>query len=179
MLNQRLTKISRRIITGLRHKPIEVFKKELSHDGFMDIMTVLTTFHISLQDLKDIAQYNDKNRFEIVGTNIRARQGHTIAVDVEFEEAIPPRYLYHGTVESAADIIVNEGINKMTRHHVHLTDNLETAKNVGSRRVKLHNPLVIVTVDAESMHKKGIKFFKSSNGVWLTDYVSPDYVAIL
>jgi putative RNA 2'-phosphotransferase len=50
---------------------------------------------------------------------------------------------------------------------------VETARKVGARR---GNP-VILTVDAGRMHRDGIRFYLSTNGVWLTDAVPPGYLS--
>ena len=61
----------------------------------------------------------------------------------------------------------------MNRNHVHLSSDIETAKQVGSRHGK---PKVLV-IDCEKMIAKNIKFYQSDNGVWLTDYVHPKFIS--
>ena len=60
----------------------------------------------------------------------------------------------------------------MNRQYVHLSDNYTTAVSVGSR----HGSAIVVTIDAKKMANDGCKFYLSNNGVWLTDYVKPDYI---
>jgi putative RNA 2'-phosphotransferase len=74
--------------------------------------------------------------------------------------------LYHGTVERFIASIMAEGLKKGKRHHVHLSEDVETAR-IGARRGKP----VILQVDAGKMHGQGFKFFLSANGVWLADSV--------
>ena len=62
----------------------------------------------------------------------------------------------------------------MKRHHVHLSDNLDTAKSVAFR-FKHTNPVVLV-IDSKKMYDDGIVFLKSQNGVWLTDFVDSKYI---
>ena len=52
--------------------------------------------------LEEIAESDDKQGFSFNEdkTLIRANQGHSIKVDVELEEKIPPDILYHGTGEN-------------------------------------------------------------------------------
>lgn len=47
--------------------------------------------------LSTIINTNDKQRFEFSSDMqyIRARQGHSIHVDVELDECVPPSVLYH------------------------------------------------------------------------------------
>ena len=63
-------------------------------------------------------------------TRIRARQGHSIHVDVELEEKLPPDILYHGTGERFVNSILDQGINKGNRLYVHLS---ETKRNCSKR----------------------------------------------
>jgi len=81
--------------------------------------------------------------------------------------------LYHGTIERLLKSILEEGLVRGKRHHVHLSKDLETARKVGARRGKP----VILTVDAGRMHRDGHSFYLSANGVWLTDAVPPSYLS--
>jgi len=53
---------------------------------------------------------------------------------------------------------------------VHLSPDAETAAQVGCR----HGQLVVLTVDAEALARDGQPFYRSTNGVWLTEHVPPD-----
>jgi putative RNA 2'-phosphotransferase len=105
---------------------------------------------------------------------IRASQGHSIEVDLDYAPSIPPDKLYHGTVKESAAIILEKGIAKMQRHHVHLSKDVETATQVGSRRGKP----IILTINAKAMHEKGFLFYMSDHGVWLTDHVPPEFIEL-
>ena len=113
-------------------------------------------------------------RFSIKDNLIRANQGHSFPVDLKLKEMSPPSTLYHGTHEKVKEKILEKGILRMNRHHVHLTDNILTAKQVGGRRGK---PLVL-EVDAAKMHESGFLFYLSANNVWLTKRVPPEFVKI-
>ena len=106
------------------------------------------------------------------GEMIRANQGHSIDVDLQLEEREPPEVLYHGTVERFLPSILEAGLVRGKRHHVHLSKDVETARKVGSRRGKP----VILQADAGRMYRDGHKFLLSANGVWLTDTVPPGYL---
>jgi len=108
----------------------------------------------------------------VTGELIRANQGHSVEVDLQLEEREPPEFLYHGTVERFLPSILEEGLVRGKRYHVHLSKDLETARKVGARRGKP----VILHVDAGRMHREGHKFLLSANGVWLTDTVAPAYL---
>lgn len=171
-----LTKLSKKMSYILRHAP-ESINQKLDDAGWMPVQPLLKALNISKQDLDFIIENNNKKRFEYNDneTKIRASQGHSIEVDLGYEERKPPAYLYHGTSTNNLDFIFTSGIKKMGRHHVHLSADEETAKNVGSR----HGRPIILRVNAEEMWNNGEKFYLSNNNVWLTDYVDIKYFSIV
>jgi len=126
--------------------------------------------------LQRVVDENDKNRFELStdGRLVRARQGHSIPVDLGWPAADPPAFLYHGTVERFVRPILTEGLKPRSRHHVHLSPDRETARKVGSRRGKP----VILQIDAAAMAGAGYAFHLSGNGVWLTEHVPPRFIQV-
>jgi putative RNA 2'-phosphotransferase len=124
--------------------------------------------------LDHVVATNDKQRFAFdpTGARIRASQGHSIGVDLGLAPAVPPPALYHGTAERTAPAIAAQGIRKMARDHVHLSPDAATATRVGARHGRPH----VFVVDAAAMHRDGHAFFRSANGVWLTDHVPPAYL---
>ncbi|MCK9155065.1 MAG: RNA 2'-phosphotransferase [Paludibacteraceae bacterium] len=61
----------------------------------------------------------------------------------------------------------------MSRNHVHLSKDWQTALGVGKR----HGKPVVLTIDCKEMAQNGYKFFLSANGVWFTDSVPAKYIA--
>ncbi len=106
-------------------------------------------------------------------TKIRASQGHSIAIDLALVSQQPPEFLYHGTARANISSILETGIEKRNRQHVHLSSDKETAVKVGSR----HGEPVVLTIRTGKMHNDGILFYQSENGVWLTDYVNTKYIS--
>ncbi len=125
-------------------------------------------------DLDRTVAESDKNRFEISedGEHIRARQGHSVGVDLDWPLADPPEHLYHGTVERFLAAILAEGLKPMARHHVHLSPDIATATRVGARR----GEALILRIAAGAMARGGSEFRLSSNGVWLVDAVPPGFI---
>ncbi|WP_086609151.1 RNA 2'-phosphotransferase [Erythrobacter donghaensis] len=125
--------------------------------------------------LRAVVEGSDKRRFELSGDGrrIRARQGHSVAVEGSWEPATPPPVLYHGTVARLMDAILREGLTRQQRHHVHLSPDLATARQVGARR----GEPVILVIDAARMVAEGHAFAVSSNGVWLVEAVPPGYLS--
>jgi putative RNA 2'-phosphotransferase len=112
---------------------------------------------------------NDKQRFAISddGRAIRARQGHSIDVDLQLVPLAPPPLLYHGTAERFIISIREQGLVRRSRQHVHLSPDVPTAIKVGQR----HGKPVVLTVKSAAMHGDGYHFYRAENGVWLVDSV--------
>ena len=171
-------KVSKYLAKHLRHSPEELGLK-LQPGGWVSVDDLLEAcarakFPITYDELVEVVDTNDKQRFAFSPdmAMIRANQGHTVEVDLQLEEAVPPSTLYHGTIEKFMESILAEGLKKGKRHHVHLSKDTETATKVGSRRGKP----VILAVDAGRMYGSGYKFYRSANGVWLTDEVPPHFL---
>lgn len=162
----------------LRHKP-EKAKIVLDKNGWTTIQSILNNTNITLKELNDIVENNDKKRFEISedNTKIRAVQGHSIksVEDPGLEKAIPPPVLYHGTKKEFLKSIMKDGLQAMSRNHVHLSADKATAVNVAGRR---KGESVILEIDSAFMRAENFKFYKSKNSVWLTYEVPPKYISV-
>lgn len=169
-------KISKFISLILRHKP-EVIGVTLDNNGWCNTEELLNGCRITIDELINIVENDSKTRyaFNEDKSKIRANQGHSINVDLNLKSIKPPDVLYHGTSTKYINKILLEGIKKITRKHVHLSDNLETAKSVGER----HGNPVILSIDSKSMYNDGYKFYLSENKVWLCDYISTKYIKII
>ena len=179
MNDQKILKKTSKILSLLlRHQP-QLVQLQLDSSGWADVDELIQRFSgkffpIDRALLEEVVATNSKKRFSFddSGARIRANQGHSIQVDLELQEKEPPELLYHGTVERFLPMIFEEGLQKMTRQHVHLSADVQTANNVGSRRGKP----VLLLVKAGEAHAAGLSFYLSANGVWLTDHVPPKYL---
>jgi putative RNA 2'-phosphotransferase len=165
----------------LRHRP-KKFGLELDRAGWVDVHLLLEALRchgklFSREDLLQVVATNDKQRFALSedGRRIRANQGQSVPVDLGYGAVTPPETLFHGTVGEALASIRAKGLTRGRRHHVHLSETRETAVRVGQRRGK---PIVL-EVAAVAMSRDGHVFFRTPNGVWLTDRVPPDYLELL
>lgn len=162
----------------LRHKP-EKIGITLNKAGWTSVLELLKAVKkygmiMKLSDLEFIVENNDKKRFAFSEDNkmIRANQGHSVEVDLKYKEVAPPNTLYHGTIgKFVRNDIIKSGLKKMNRHHVHLSDDFNTATEIGKRR----GIPTVLTVNSGLMYNNGFKFYLSDNGVWLTDHVPPKY----
>lgn len=161
----------------LRHQP----EKEglvMDKKGWVSIKDLTSSLSITFGDLIKIVESDDKKRFEIdsTKTKIRASQGHSLGIQLGLESIEPPEFLYHGTSSDKKIAIKAIGLIKMSRDYVHLSDDIETATKVGKRHGLFP---VILKIDTKQMFLDGSKFYKSTNGVWLTDKVEPRYIKII
>lgn len=160
----------KRLAFLLRHDKDYAFDEH----GWRTVSDLIAHHGYSLDELKEIVETNNKQRFEFSDDmkSIRARQGHSVQVDAELMEATPPDILFHGTCVRFLDSIKREGLKKMTRLHVHLSPTAEIAESVGKR----HGEPYLLVIDAKQMTEDGCKFYLSRNGVWLTDKVDVKYI---
>jgi putative RNA 2'-phosphotransferase len=178
MNDKRRVHVSKYLSLHLRHQP-EALGLTLEAGGWVEIDTFLAAcqrqgFVITRAELDEVVARCDKRRFAIdeTGTRIRANQGHSTEVDLQLEPVVPPDILYHGTAANNVATIRQSGLQRMARHHVHLSETPATARNVGGR----HGKPVVLVVDAAAMQRDGFVFYRSANGVWLTDEVPAQYL---
>ncbi|WP_448697847.1 RNA 2'-phosphotransferase [Mucilaginibacter sp. AW1-3] len=173
MKEKDITSISKFLSLILRHQP-QLIGIELDGQGWVNVDELLKQAnahgHILDMELLDhVVETNSKKRFAFDETRqkIRASQGHSVDVELGYQAQMPPEVLYHGTGERSIASIQQSGLEKRNRQHVHLSRDIETAKQVGSR----HGKPAVFKVLAGEMHKNGYVFYLSENKVWLTDTV--------
>lgn len=167
-----LTQKGKHLSFLLRHD-VEAFNEgKIDEHGWRKISEI-STHGYSKPLIDAIVETNNKKRYEYNEdkTKIRARQGHSIPVNVDLTETTPPNTLYHGTAKRFLDSIYHEGIVSKTRLYVHLSSDIETAFKVGER----HGSPCVIEIDTKQMAEDNIIFYLSNNNVWLTEYVDQKY----
>ena len=175
---KQITHISKFLSLVLRHKP-ETIGIQLDQNGWTDVDELIdkaNMYGIKFDRtlLNYVVETNSKKRFSFNETldKIRASQGHSIDIDLGYKPQKPPEILYHGTGKQFVQSILEKGIEKRSRQHVHLSSDIETAIKVGQR----HGKPFVFTILAEQMCNDNFEFFISENGVWLTDNVPTKYL---
>lgn len=165
-----LIKRGKKLSYLLRHDKSYTFDEH----GWREVSDLVANHGFTMEELREIVANNNKQRYEFSEDmmRIRARQGHSIQVDVELVEAAPPDLLYHGTAKAFVKSIMSQGVQKGNRLYVHLSTTIDAATKVGAR----HGEPVVLCIDAKRMHEDGIMFFLSRNGVWLTEFVDVKYI---
>jgi putative RNA 2'-phosphotransferase len=168
--------ISKFMSLVLRHAPEEA-GIQLDANGWTNLdnlsAVIQSKFKVEHADVDRVIAENSKKRFVVDRGRIRAAQGHSVDVDLGLPPATPPDRLFHGTKAHVIDAIMNAGLLKQARQHVHLSSDVAEAAVVARRR---SGENAILEIDAARMWRDGHAFFRSENGVWLTDHVPPTYL---
>lgn len=162
----------------LRHDKDAYKKGIIDEHGWRSVSELIDNQGFTFALLNEIVFTNNKSRFEYNSdcTGIRARQGHSIPVDVELKiaenisESNP--YLWHGTSDKFIEKIKRHGLDHGERVYVHLSDDEKTAYDVGKRH---GGQVCIICVDAYKMILDGLEIFISNNGIYNTKSVDPKY----
>lgn len=176
----RLTETSKFLSYVLRHEP-QAIGLALDPEGWagIDALIAAAATHgkaLDPQLIHAVVDSSDKKRFAISadGARIRAVQGHSAPeVAIAYEPVVPPECLYHGTATRFLESIRAQGLVAGSRHHVHLSPDVETATTVGRR----HGKPVVLTVAAGAMQAQGFVFHQADNGVWLTASVPANFLS--
>ncbi|KAK4397480.1 tRNA 2'-phosphotransferase 1 [Sesamum angolense] len=162
-------------------------KLEMRSDGYVKVQDVLklnlkTFANIPLrshtiEDVREAIRKDNKQRFNLLEENgellIRANQGHTITT-VETESLLKPIVspeevpaCVHGTYKKNLESILEAGLKRMKRLHVHFSCGLPTDGEVisGMRR----DVNVLIFLDVRKALEEGMKLYISDNRVILTE----------
>ena len=173
-----LTEKSKYMAMLLRHRP-EKGNITIDTQGYTDVNSLLKALDIDKETLDKIVTADNKQRYSYNedGTKIRANQGHSLPyVKIDFKEYTPTGSIYHGTAKKYLDSILKKGLIPQSRNYVHLSQDIDTATNVGMRHAKSKINLVIFEIDYQKMIKDGYKFYISDNSVVLTEKVPKQYL---
>lgn len=165
--------ISRTLSYILRHGA----EKEgipISYDGYVHVRDIQDYYRKTtgnaptLETLEHVVLTNDKQRFHLEGTRIRANQGHSknlsVAVPmhkVQTYSEIP--VVLHGSYKKYKWSIKKDGLSRMSRQHIHCATSKDTVS--GMRK----DCDMIIRIDARKAMEQGIEFYISQNGVILTE----------
>jgi len=170
--------ISKYLSYILRHDPADA-GIVLDKNGWTNVDALIEQVRIKFPELdmpalEYVVATNSKQRFAFNEdkTMIRANQGHSIDVELNLLASEPPTVLFHGTAKENVRSIMTEGLKKQDRHHVHLSENVTTALQVGSR----HGKACVLKIHSGKMHADGYVFYLSANNVWMADFIPPAYI---
>lgn len=178
MTEKEIIRTSKFLSLVLRHEPERVGLK-LGEAGWVGVDELLQAVNangvaLTVEQLQHIVATSDKKRYAFSedGQRIRASQGHSVEVDLQYPPQTPPEILYHGTATRFLDGIRKAGLQRMERHDVHLSAETKVTLQVGGR----HGKPALLKIRAGEMHRVGFVFRCSANGVWLVDHVPPQFI---
>jgi putative RNA 2'-phosphotransferase len=176
-----LVRISKRMSYVLRHAP-QAVGLTLDAAGWVGVPDLLAALGIDRVTFDAVVAGNDKQRFAVERDDaghdrVRASQGHSVPVALGLDPVEPPTELFHGTPAENLPSILRDGLRKGRRQHVHLSIDVATARTVGMRRHPAD--VAILRVEALAMVGSGFTFYRSANGVWLTETVPPGFITRL
>ena len=163
----------------LRHDSESFNRGLIDENGWRGVDELIKGHGFTQVLLQEIVATNNKQRYEFNSdkTKIRARQGHSIPVDVELKEATDITknrpFLWHGTSDRFIEKIKAQGLVPGSRLYVHLSGDKDTAYKVGQRH---GGRTVVICINAYQMILDGKKIYISNNGVYNVDKVEPKYL---
>ena len=162
----------------LRHNPAR-YGLEPDQHGFVDLEAFLSVARrrspeVTVERLKALIEEGTRGRFEIRDHRVRARYGHSIAIEPFGEPVEPPPRLYHGTEPDRIDLVRARGLKPIDRRMVHLSSTLDDALSVGRRRTS--DP-VVLRIAATEASQSGVTFFCEGQ-VYLTAHIPPQFLSI-
>lgn len=178
MTDKETIRTSKFLSLVLRHEPERV-GLTLGEAGWVGVAELLQAVNangvaLTLEQLQHIVATSDKKRYAFSedGQRIRASQGHSVEVNLQYPPQTPPEVLYHGTATRFLEGIRKDGLQRMERHDVHLSAETKVTLQVGGR----HGKPALLTIRAGEMHRAGFVFRCSANGVWLVEHVPPQFI---
>lgn len=171
--NKYLIRKGKQLSFLLRHDT----KYKFDEHGYREVLDLIQNHGFTKNEIIELVETDDKQRYEFNDdkSKIRARQGHSVNINVDLKETLPPDILFHGTATRFLSSIKEKGILKMSRNYVQLSEKIDTAMEVGRR----HGKPVVLGVDTKTMREDGIKFYLSNNNVWLTEFVDSKYIPVI
>lgn len=139
-------------------------------------------FLLTIEELKQVIRQDLKTRYELdlKENKIRALYGHSIDnVSIyknKCTKSTIPEKLYHGTSFENRKKIQHEGIQPQSRNMVHLTSDLEIAKQTAKRHTTTDD-ILIYEINSVSLIKQS-EIFNPSKDTYIISEVPPDYLKI-
>jgi putative RNA 2'-phosphotransferase len=171
----RRLRLSRLLARVLRHKPEDV-GLTLDAEGFVSLEALARALatqpgweEVTAAEVAGVAAA-DPRRYELRDGRIRARYGHTVAVQAPGEPAVPPEWLYYGAPRDALAGICAGGLRPGPRRYVHLATTPAEAAAAARRHA---DDVAVVAVRARRAHEGGTVFWRAGPTLYLTGALPP------
>jgi 2'-phosphotransferase len=175
---QKETQTSKKLSYVLRHGIVEN-RLTCNAEGYVKVKDLFDKhiIDVTIEQLQYIVENSEKKRFSLIYQNneyfIKANQGHSLEVgtliddDVALEQITEPcDFCAHGTEEKYIQAIRNKGLCRMNRKHIHMVNEISKKKQISGYKSKSN---CIVVINMLQCMNDGMVFYKSANGVILTE----------
>lgn len=172
-------KLGRFVSGTLRHFPASAGVK-MDKYGWIDLNAFCEVMKkrynwMRKEYLYALVESDEKGRYQISGPMIRARYGHSVNVDLDYDESDTP-YVYYGASPEEVDVLLENGIFPIKQRYVHLSTTYEKAAEVAL--IHTESP-VILQVDAFRAQEDGISLKLATDFIVLAEKIPPDYLFVL
>ena len=177
-MDRNLVKLSKFLSLILRHKPQTVGLR-LDETGWADVGELIDLvsqqgIHISRELLEEIVGNSEEKSFIFNAdkSRIRSYQEQSSKADLALISEQPPQYLFYCTTTRFLATMRSQGLMPGNQSHVQLSPDELVAIQRGQR----YGQSIVLTIKAAEMFRAGHPFYRSDQGVWLTETVPPWYI---
>jgi putative RNA 2'-phosphotransferase len=180
ILNDEQTERLGRFISGaLRHFPDDLGLAMNQH-GWVDLDFLVDAMRTrykwsNKEKLFSIIESDEKGRYEIKGNKIRARYGHSVDVDLDYDENTLPE-VYYGASREEVDILLEKGIRPVKQRYVHLSTSADKAREVA--KIHTEDPVLLV-INAQEASNDGVAILSATENIVLADEIPPQYLSLM
>ena len=180
MSDREMNSIGRILALVLRHAP-EKFGIEMDINGWVNALDLSVkvqeqrrNFHwLRKWHFEAIASTDDKGRYQVEGDMIRATYGHSLELELDLPTDNIPEELYWPCEEDAVETLLEYGITKGERKHIHLSKTIANAMEAG--HVRISRP-TILEVDTVRAIAEGHIIWRAGKTVFLCEGMPPEFL---
>jgi len=179
---EEITRISKKLTYLLRHGA-EKEGLKMGNDGYVNVKDLLMKKElktVTMAIIMHIVKTDEKQRFKLIKDSdsgeyyIRANQGHSLMnVEIQMEKITTSKDIpccIHGTFKNSWNAILKTGgLSKMGRQHIHFASGRFGEEGIISGLRKTCE--ILIYVDIDMAISDGIVFYRSENGVILSEGV--------
>ena len=179
MSNKLNVKTSKFLTKILRHDALNL-GLVIDENGFIELNKILNIDYfkknnITIEFIKKLVENCSKKRFNLILKDskyyIAANQGHSIKINSNLLRKITLENTHlfpnviHGTYKKNLDSILKNGLNKMSRIHIHFTTECDNKKVISGMRSSCN---VFIHMNLCKLIEDGYEFYISQNNVILS-----------
>lgn len=166
----------------LRHGANDV-NIPISANGYIDVDVILKNERFvckkfTLSDVQNVVKNDPKQRFALETLpngkmRVRCNQGHSMAnvqlTLTRIDDASKLPIVVHGTYYQYWDKIKADGLKRMNRNHIHMTECEQFSDNTSGFRSSSE---ILIYINVSNAMSDGIVFYRSANNVILTEGIN-------